>query len=186
MLAGTGANRARFFLNGIDSTTSGVDVVVNYDIDLSDVGQLSISAGYNYSKTKVTDVIDPPAALAGAGVDQSSLFDFNEFARFEVGSPKSRLNLSANWSLDDWRATARMNRYGKTDEPSNNSARYEKLDAAWVLDVDVNYDLSESTTITLGANNLLDQYPDATRDNVEDLTRFSRIFSYSGFSPFWL
>lgn len=184
LLAGTGANRARFFLNGIDSTTSGFDVVANYDLDLHDAGQLSISAGYNYSNNKVTDVIDPPAELQGAGVDQSSLFDFNEFARFEVGSPKTSFNISANWMLDEWHATARMKRYGKTDEPSNNPARYEKLDAAWVMDLDVNYDIDDSTTLTLGANNLFDQYPEATRNNVEDVTRFSRIFPYSGFSPY--
>lgn len=184
LLAGTGASRARFFLNGIDSTTSGVDIVANYDLDLNNAGQLSISAGYNYSNNKVTDVIDPPAELQGAGVDQSSLFDFNEFARFEVGSPKTSFNLSANWMLDEWHATARMKRYGKTHEPSNNPARYEKLDAAWVMDIDVNYDIDDSTTVTLGANNLFDQYPEATRNSVEDVTRFSRIFPYSGFSPY--
>jgi len=184
LLAGTGANRARFFLNGIDSKTQGVDVVANYDLDLDELGQLNFNVGYNYNKNEVTDVIAPPAVLQGAGFDQGSLFDFNEFARFEVGSPKSSLNLSANWLYEQWSVYARATRYGKTAEPSNNPERYENLDAAWVVDLDVNFDVNENTTISLGANNLLDQYPDATRENVTDLTRFSRIFPYSGFSPY--
>lgn len=184
LLAGTGANRARFFLNGIDSKTQGVDVVANYDLELDELGQLNFNVGYNYNKNEVTDVIAPPAVLQGAGFDQGSLFDFNEFARFEVGSPKSSLNLSTNWLYEQWSITARATRYGKTAEPSNNPDRYENLDAAWVVDLDVNFDVNENTTVSLGANNLLDQYPDATRENVNDLTRFSRIFPYSGFSPY--
>ncbi len=184
LLAGTGANRARFFLNGIDSRTQGVDVVANYSMDLGDMGTLDLNAGFNYSDNKVTDVIDPPAVLQQIGVEQSNLFDANEFRRFELGSPETKLNLGASWFWNALSVTARATRYGETVEPSNNPDREEVLDSAWITDLDIRYNVTEDVAVSIGANNLFDVYPEATRNNVADVTRFSRIFPYSGFSPF--
>ncbi|GAC33922.1 TonB-dependent receptor plug domain-containing protein [Paraglaciecola polaris] len=184
LLAGTGANRARFFLNAIDSETSGVDIVASYNTDIQNWGDIAFNAGFNYNKNEVTDIIDPPAALIGAGVDQSNLFSDVELRRFEVGSPKTKLNLSAIWSMDEWHATLRTTRYGETQEPSSDPATNEVLPEKWVTDLDVGYDVTENLTLTLGANNLFDVYPDTTRELVEDVGTFSRLFPYSGFSPF--
>ncbi|GAB2675951.1 TonB-dependent receptor plug domain-containing protein [Aliiglaciecola aliphaticivorans] len=184
LLAGTGANRARFFLNAIDSETSGVDVVVSYNTDIQNWGDIAFNAGFNYNKNEVTDIIDPPAVLAGAGFDQDNLFSDVELRRFEVGSPKTKLNLSAVWNMDEWHATLRTTRYGETQEPSSDPATNEVLPEKWVTDLDVSYDVSENLTLTLGANNLFDVYPDTTRTLVEEVGTFSRLFPYSGFSPF--
>jgi iron complex outermembrane receptor protein len=184
LLVGTGANRARFFLNAIDSETSGVDVVASYNTDIQNWGDIAFNAGFNYNKNEVTDIIDPPAVLAGAGVDQGNLFSDVELRRFEVGSPKTKLNLSAVWSMDEWHATLRTTRYGETQEPSSDPATNEVLPEKWVTDLDVGYDVTENLTLTLGANNLFDVYPDTTRELVEDVGTFSRLFPYSGFSPF--
>ncbi|WP_235839709.1 TonB-dependent receptor plug domain-containing protein [Cognaticolwellia mytili] len=184
LLAGTDANRARFFLNAIDSTTKGVDVVATYSMDMEEMGNLLLNAGFNYNKNEVTNIIDPPAVLQGAGFDQGNLFSGNEIRRFEVGSPKSKLNLSAVWNNERWNTTLRTTRYGETQDPSENPERNEVLPEKWVTDLDVSYAVTDNIKFTLGANNLFDVYPDATRDLVDDVTTFSRLFSYSGFSPF--
>ncbi|WP_417624338.1 TonB-dependent receptor domain-containing protein [Paremcibacter congregatus] len=184
LLAGTGANRARFFLNGIDSRTQGVDLVANYIMDLEDWGQLTLNAGFNYNNSKVTDVVNPPSQLADIGVEQDNLFDFNEFRRFEKGSPETKLNLSASWFWEQLRLTARTTRYGETHDPSSNPDRYEVLAPAWVTDIDVSYEFTENISVAVGANNVFDVYPEATRDIVTDVTTFSRIFPYSGFTPY--
>jgi iron complex outermembrane receptor protein len=184
LLAGTGANRARFFLNAIDSTTTGVDVVATYSMDLEEMGSVLLNAGFNYNKNEETDTIDPPAVLQGAGFDQEDLFSGNETRRFEVGSPKSKLNLSAVWKNERWNTTLRTTRYGETQDPSDNPKRNEVLPEKWVTDLDVSYAATDNIKFTLGANNLFDVYPAATRELVDDVTTFSRLFSYSGFSPF--
>jgi len=184
LLEGTGANRGRFFLNALDSETKGVDIVSSYALALPDMGDIMFNVGYNYNENEVTNIIDPPAVLQGAGFDQGNLFSGNEIRRFEVGSPKSKLNLSAVWALDKLHATVRTTRYGETQDPSDNPERNEILDPKWVTDIDVSYDVTESVTLSMGANNVFDEYPDATRENVEDVTTFSRLFAYSGFSPF--
>jgi iron complex outermembrane receptor protein len=148
------------------------------------MGNLLLNAGFNYNKNEVTHVINPPRVLQNAGFDQDNLFSGNELRRFEVGSPKSKLNLSATWNKDSWYATLRTTRYGETQDPSDNPARNEVLPEKWVTDLDVSYALTERVKFTLGANNIFDVYPDTTRELVKDVTTFSRLFSYSGFSPF--
>ena len=184
LLAGTGATRARFFLNAIDSRTQGVDVVATYSLDLNNYGNLLLNAGYNYNDNEVTDVIEPPAALQGAGVDQDNLFSGTELLRFEVGSPKNKLNLSATWNFNDWNATLRTTRYGETLDPSINPARNEVIPTEWITDLDIAYQINDSLSVSVGANNLFDQYPDASRNLIEDVTTFTRIFAYSSFAPY--
>lgn len=184
LLADTNATRARFFLNAIDSRTKGVDVVATYSMDLASNGELLLNAGYNYNDNEVTDILEPPAVLQSAGFDQDNLFSGTELRRFEVGSPKNKLNLSASWNLDDWSATLRATRYGETQDPSSNPARNEVIPAEWVADLDVGYQITENLKLSVGANNIFDEYPDASRNLIEDVTTFTRIFAYSSFAPY--
>ncbi|MBH0079620.1 TonB-dependent receptor plug domain-containing protein [Pseudoalteromonas sp. NZS11] len=184
LLQGTGANQGRFFLNAIDSKTRGVDVVASYNVATDGYGDLAFNLGYNYGKNEVTDIIDPPAELQGAGFDQDNLFSGTELRRFEVSTPRNKYNLSATWTNDDIRTTLRTTRYGETQDPSDNPERNEVLKPKWITDLDVAYSLSENVSLSLGANNIFDVYPDATRENVDDVTTFSRLFAYSSFSPY--
>ncbi len=184
LLEGTGANQGRFFLNAIDSKTRGVDVVASYNVATDGYGDIAFNLGYNYGKNEVTNIIDPPAELQGAGFDQDNLFSGTELRRFEVSTPRNKYNLSATWTNDDIRTTLRTTRYGETQDPSDNPERNEVLKPKWITDLDVAYSLSENVSLSLGANNIFDVYPDATRENVDDVTTFSRLFAYSSFSPY--
>ncbi|MBE0359391.1 TonB-dependent receptor plug domain-containing protein [Pseudoalteromonas aliena] len=184
LLEGTGANQGRFFLNAIDSKTRGVDVVASYNLATDGYGDVAFNLGYNYGKNEVTNIIDPPAELQGAGFDQDNLFSGNELRRFEVSTPRNKYNLSATWNMEQWRTTLRTTRYGETQDPSDNPERNEVLKPKWITDLDVAYSLTENVSLSLGANNILDVYPDATRENVDDLTTFSRLFAYSSFSAY--
>ena len=42
----------------------------------------------------------------------------------------------------------------------------------------------EGLTVSFGANNLFDEYPDATSEDPNLAGTFSDIFPFSGFSPF--
>ncbi|WP_024610069.1 TonB-dependent receptor [Pseudoalteromonas sp. TB64] len=184
LLEGTGANQGRFFLNAIDSKTRGVDVVASYNLATDGYGDVAFNLGYNYGKNEVTDIIDAPAELQGAGFDQDNLFSGNELRRFEVSTPRNKYNLSATWNMDQWRTTLRTTRYGETQDPSETPELNEVLKPKWITDLDVAYSLSENVSLSLGANNIFDVYPDATRENVDEVSTFSRLFAYSSFSPY--
>lgn len=184
LLADNNATRARFFLNAIDSKTQGVDVVASYSLDLNHNGSLLLNASYNHNKNEVTDLIDPPEVLQSVGVDQGNLFSGTELLRFEVGSPKSKLNLSASWQMDEFSATLRTTRYEGAQDPSSDPNFNELIPTEWITDLDLGYQISENLELSLGANNLFDEYPDASRNVIATPTTFTRIFAYSSFSPY--
>ncbi|MDR9389928.1 MAG: TonB-dependent receptor [Wenzhouxiangella sp.] len=188
LLEGTGANRARFFLNGIDSTTEGIDIVGSYSVSLDDYGTVDFTAGYNYTNNDVTKVLAPPAQLAQVGVTEDNLFSRRERVRFEKGAPEDKLNLGATWRFQDFRVTTQATRFGKTVDVSTSPAGDEVLDAKTIVDLELGYELTPSIKLAFGANNLFDVYPD-TAQEINDKAgqstfTFDRIFPYSGFSAF--
>ncbi|MFO7762318.1 MAG: TonB-dependent receptor [Wenzhouxiangellaceae bacterium] len=188
LLAGTGANRARFFLNAIDSETSGVDIVASYDFSLAEYGRVTLNSGFNYTDNEVSSVIDPPPELADVGVTEDNLFSRRERARFERGAPETKFNVGGTWFYGPFRFNALTNRFGETVDPGTSADSDETLDAKWITDVEVSYQANEFLSLALGANNVFDVYPDTTAENNQaagqSTTTFDRIFPFSGFSPF--
>lgn len=184
LLAGTGANRARFFLNAINSRTEGVDIVSTYTLNTSDYGAFNFNAGVNFNDNEVTDILEAPEVLRGAGFDQSNLFNDVELRRFETASPESKVNLGVTWSYDRYNATLRTTRYGEVEDPSSIEARNEIIPSEWITDLDIRVAITDGLSVSVGANNVFDVYPEATRNSVDEVTTFSNIFPYSGFSPY--
>lgn len=176
--------RVRYFTNAIDTETKGFDFVTSYDLMLDDLGELRLSAAYNKNETEVTHIDDNPTELAALGDDYVAFSD-REVGRFERATPDTKLNLSAVWNLDDWQVTLRSTRYGEVVDVSSNPENDEVLEPKWITDLDVNYAVTDSLKVSLGANNLFDQYPQATIDNIGEST-FNRVFPYSGFSAYSL
>jgi iron complex outermembrane receptor protein len=184
LLEGTGANRARFFLNAINSRTEGVDIVSTYTLNTADYGAFNFNAGINFNDNEVTDILAAPEELQGAGFDQSNLFSDVELRRFETSSPDSKLNLGVTWNYDRYTTTLRTTRYGEVEDPSSDPALNEIIPSEWITDLDVRVALTEGLSVSVGANNIFDVYPEATRNLVDEVTTFSNIFPYSGFSPY--
>lgn len=149
-----------YFTNGFDTRTSGIDVVSSYRTRVFD-GALNLTLAYNYNKSKVTDF--NPAVI-------------NAQQRYNISNlpPKHRGNLSANWQYGDFTLNVRENFYSSWSNsleynlvaPSPNSATAavappsQKFGAKFLTDLDVSYTFMDRFTLTVGANNLFDVYPD--------------------------
>jgi iron complex outermembrane receptor protein len=134
-----------YFTNGFDVKTEGVDAIGTYKTDLMS-GDLSLSLAYNYNKSTVTDF--NPAVISAA--QRSNISNL---------APKHRLVASASWQLGDFTVNARGNYYGSW----SNELEYpgQSFGAKVLADLDVSYTFDDRYTITVGANNLFDEYPDA-------------------------
>lgn len=174
--------RARYFTNAIDTKTKGVDIVTTYDLDLGSSGDLRLSAALNINDTEVTKVKDNPSELSALG-DSYVVFSRRETARFEDGTPKNKLNLAGVWTLDELQVNLRATRYGEVIDSGTTAENDEVLDANWILDLDVSYALTDNLNLSLGANNLFDEYPQDTVSNM-GFSSFNQIFPYSGFSSY--
>ena len=133
-----------YFTNGFNTSTDGVDVVTNYRTDLAG-GPLALTLAYNYNMSRVTQF--NPLVIGAAQIDLVRNI-----------APKHRLNASANWQIDNFSINARANYFGSW----SNALEYagQRFGAKVVADLDVSYTFREHYTLTVGANNLFNTYPD--------------------------
>ena len=183
----TSISSARFFINGLDTRTQGVDVVATYQLPSYGIGELRVTAGYNYTETQIERFINDLGPLAE--IPGLELFGRLESERIESGQPRSKLGLSLDWTRGSLGATLRANRYGEVFAPGVDPRDDLTIESAWVMDLELRYD-AKHFQIAAGAENLLDEYPTHMPSGVRpaelggNYTVNNYILPYSGFSPF--
>lgn len=187
----TNISAARFFFNGIDTRTRGLDVIATYRVDLGLAGNLAFTTGYNWNDTRITGRQDAPGALNQ--VPGIGLFGRLESVRIERGQPRDRLNLGVDWELDWVGVSARTNRFGTVLSPGADIINDVTLTPKWVTDLEARAQPWGGLELAIGANNLFNTYP--TRNPVgqapdpvtgipRNLTVNNYFLPYSSFSPF--
>jgi iron complex outermembrane receptor protein len=177
-----GAGGGRFFINGVDTETKGVDIVANYSMPATSIGDFDFTFGVNLSNTDVTAVPEIPqlSALSPAPV----LFGRANTLTFEEGTPADKETLSVDWSMGAFGATVRATSYGKVIQPDNNPAFDHELSRKTLLDIEGRWTLNDNLTLSAGADNVFDEYPDAFPYTLNSTgnTPFSNYspFGYSG------
>ena len=157
-----GVTSARYFNNAIDTRTRGVDVVGTYSIPLA-ASTLNLTAGYNRNKTEITRIAPNPPELTALGENLWRV-GRDEQGRIEEGYPRDKFTLNAVWNLAAWDFALGTTRYGKFTtrvSETGNPVNDQKYGAIWTVDASASYRL-DGWTFTLGADNLLDEYPDRT------------------------
>jgi iron complex outermembrane recepter protein len=141
----------RFFTNAFDTTTEGIDLVANYSLDHWG-GTTALALVSSYVKTEVTRA-DPNT------VDAKRIF------QLESTLPKYRSSFTVNHQQQDWTLTARLNYYGAYSE-----THLDILDllidvgAEVTLDASLAFEINSEFTISVGAQNILDEYPQENTD----------------------
>jgi len=183
LLTGLGLSQVTafsYFTNALDTRTRGVDVVSSYTLPFS-ASSLELTAAYSYNETEVKQVKGSPAAFSALGITQS-LIGRDEIGRIEDSFPRDKAIVSGTWRSDRWELGLAATRYGSfTVRNSATATRDQTYDAKWVLDASASFKPSENWKLTLGADNLLDEYPDRTTD-LQNSTW--GMLPYSNYSPF--
>jgi iron complex outermembrane receptor protein len=189
----TGIGGGRYFTNAINTKTTGLDVVVNYGIDLKANGVLRFTGGYNQNRTRVTKVVvNTPAELGNLN---EVLFGRAERGRIEEGQPRNNLLLTGMYERGKLGVTVRTQRFGQVisrTQLASGTARQVPdltLSPKYITDLNVSYQLPGRTTLTIGADNVFDVYPDQITDLGDLATNYSGqgtfgVFRFSGLSPF--
>lgn len=189
-----GVTSARFFINGIDTRTQGLDVVGSYRVPDLGVGTIRLTAGFNISDTKIID------RRTFAGFTAERLFARQESFRLTDGQPANKINIGLDWDYGIVGFTARANRYGNVFLPSSvaanrNDITVAKGDAAgditlgeeWVADLELRVKPGDALELAIGANNVFDAYPDRLPFGTVDGVNFglnNSFLPYSSQSPF--
>lgn len=167
-LEGTTAQNARFFVNAVDTTTQGVDVVVAKTFDLGSNGDLKTQLAYGYNDTEI-DAIHLPQLLDGL---ESQLFDRTEQVRMTDSTPESSASLGFTHSIGAWTSTLQLSYFGKYTIDYSSGA--ETYGPDWLTDISVGYQVNDAWQVKAGVQNLFDQYPDERGEN----NQFNGIFKY--------
>ncbi|MFP5392823.1 MAG: TonB-dependent receptor domain-containing protein [Gammaproteobacteria bacterium] len=144
-----GVGGGRFFINGVDTTTDGVDVVLNWPWNSGATGKFDFTVAANFNKTDVTKV--PETAQLSALKSAPPLFARLNILSFEEGQPRNKQSASVNWKLGQLGATLRATRYGRVLSPNANPALDVVLHPKTLVDLEARYALTQKLGLALGA-----------------------------------
>ena len=183
----------RYFTNAFDTRTQGVDVVLSHKANTG-IGRFNSSLAINYNKTKVTDRKVINGTLAnGRVLSNFRPVDDVRVGNIERSNPNWRAVLSTNWTNGMFDATARVNYFGEFTSffdpvtqnaqgtaigatpgvtaaqavalyPQSNWSKTFKAQAS--VDIEVGITFQERFRLAVGAQNLLNTYPERETRNI--------------------
>jgi iron complex outermembrane receptor protein len=185
LIAPFGASVARFFINGVDTKTEGIDLVARYSLRTENVGKFELVAAGNWNDTTVEklpslNVINNICQGQPQPCTPPVLFGRVNTLTFEEGTPDRKISLSVDWSWPIGDATYGVNlkgtQYGDVVEPGTPTQAEINAGFADGRDLVVHGDtladlalnakfMDNKLGITIGADNLFDQYPDRVPNN---------------------
>lgn len=176
VLNANGIVAASFFTNGINTRTSGIDLVASYRNVALGSGKLNFNLAGNYvlfnklegaksvsdyeagdvSKPN-GDVINPPL-IAGAG---KSVFDFTQEALLFSSRPQYKAILGIDYMIGKFGFNLNNTLFGPTTfrQLGLNQNLKTVFKPAVVTDLGINFQISKNVNLGINANNLLDVLP---------------------------
>jgi iron complex outermembrane receptor protein len=135
-----------YFVNGYNTRTNGVDVILAYSVPI-ETGALNLTATGNYNDNRVGSYLAGDITAAQIIAIQRKL-------------PHITSIVSADYSLGDWQFTGRGRYYGSlVDEFFDLATEAQTIHPITMFDADVSYNFTEHAKLTVGAENLLNAYP---------------------------
>ena len=162
----------RFFLNDFSTTTQGVDLIGTLA-----AGRTTFSAIYNYTDTQLKDI-------------ESVVIDEFRINTLERGLPNTRWNFSVNHRADRWSLLGRVSYFGAfwDSEDGRNAKDLGVVAQPWLypaysgkalLDLELGIPLDGGVSLALGAENILNAYPEVNMYGASTVGN-----RYGQFSPF--
>ena len=162
----------RFFLNDFSTTTQGVDLIGTWA-----AGRTTMSAVYNYTDTQLKDI-------------QNAVINQFRIQTLEEGLPRNRWNVTVTHDRPRWSLTGRLNYYGSfwDSEDGRNAADAGDVAYPWLyppysgkalVDAEVSVRIGSRATVALGAENILNTFPDVNPYGADTVGN-----TYGQFSPF--
>ncbi|VAW09937.1 TonB-dependent receptor; Outer membrane receptor for ferrienterochelin and colicins, partial [hydrothermal vent metagenome] len=161
------ASKASFFANAIDTRSQGVDVVITHKANLSDTWKLKNDLAGTFSSTRRVGDINASELLTRAD-KVGTYFPEDSRVYLEEAVPRMKVNLSNSLTSDKFVFFLRNVYFGEVTEATTIIANQQVFGTKIVTDLSIGYKATDALTFTIGANNLLDVYPDRAEDAFEN------------------
>jgi iron complex outermembrane receptor protein len=144
------------FVNGFGTLTQGLDLTINYPMDMGDAGSIDWTLAGNYNNTQISRVAPVPPQLAA--VPGGTFFTPLTLYNFAHAAPNVKVGLTANWSLDEWGFTFRETMYGPDKaltSPNGGTPYYDASEpSVGITDVEGRYNFTDAVQLAVGGNNI--------------------------------
>lgn len=153
-------NNSAFFVNGVDSRTSGVDVVAGYRNIVLGSGKMAVNFSGNYTiQNEREGAVKNPASVVAVG---QSVIDATQEALLFTSRPKFKFIGGVDYEVGKWGLSLNNTLFGPTkfkNAGMSEDLRVEFL-TKMVTDLGFNYSASDKLTLSLNVNNLLNVLPE--------------------------
>ena len=186
LLSQANATAAAFFANAIDTESKGIDAVITHNTVLGENLRLKSDLAATFSKTQQVGDIQASPELERAGL-VDTYFPEDSRIYLEEAVPRTKLNLSNSLIAGKFNFFLRNVYFGKVTEAVSDPTRQQVFDGKVITDLSVGFKATDALTLTVGANNIFDIYPEAADpafDNRSsgrfDWSRSAQQFGFSG------
>ncbi|MFY9242209.1 MAG: TonB-dependent receptor [Polaribacter sp.] len=149
-----------FFVNALDTKTSGLDVVLTYDKLAVGNGTLGFNLSGNYTIQNERDgAVKNPAIVAAAG---QSVVNATQEALFFTSRPQTKWILGTTYDLGKWGLSLNNTYFGKTTfkQQGMSSDLRTEFTPKIVTDLGINFNATDKLTLALNINNLFNILPE--------------------------
>ena len=169
--------QAQFVTNAINTTTRGIEVVINSNWKIRKAS-IDVMLAATVNKTNLFGGIQVADKLKVDSLNTNTLFNREEREKIENGQPGSKIILSSRLQMRRFGLLIRNTRFGHTSAVFNSAdpSTDEFFSAKILSDVSLTYSAAKWITLTAGANNVFNVYPDGV---VHDANKNAGILIYS-------
>ncbi|MFC4094424.1 TonB-dependent receptor [Euzebyella saccharophila] len=164
LLRQANATAASFFANAINTESRGLDVVITHKTNIGDNFRLKSDLAGTFSRTNQIGDINASEVLRNAG-QVDTYFPEDSRVYLEEAVPRTKVNLSNSLTSDRWIMFLRNVYFGEVTEATTVVANQQVFGTKLVTDLSIGYKASDALTLTIGANNLFDIYPDRAEES---------------------
>lgn len=170
-----GVDSAQFFTNGVDTKTTGLDVILSWKTNIGEESNFGATFLGNFNDMKIDKILN-------GTLDEQTFFGERDKAFLLASAPDSKLSLLLTYNKSWFDAGLTMTRFSEVKlldwQAEEDSADYggfaakilaatDTYGAKMVTDLNLGFKLSNNLKLNVGSNNLFNVYPDQQDDWTE-------------------
>ncbi|MCG8331151.1 MAG: TonB-dependent receptor [Chitinophagales bacterium] len=178
----TGVEAAQFFANGVDTKTTGLDIVLNYRKYFNNGSNFSVGIAGNINDTEIE-------SINSGDLNEFTFFGPFSQAYLEAAAPDYKFGANASYGIAGFEVNVAVTQFSEVtlqdfqwvDSPATNQAEADALfavatdvyEAAATVDASVSYAITNGIKLTIGGLNILNTYPTPQFDGWTDQGGFN-------------
>lgn len=158
---GANYDEITIFTNAVNTVTTGLDFVASYRYLIAEGNSLGLTLAANFNSTEVPDDgVNLPSSLSSYAGDLTTAN--NDIVYLTDGAPKRKIIGSVDYNVGKFGILLRATNFGEVSEPRlrDDQGNPQVMSAKTLIDLSLTAHVTPQFSLTLGANNLTDVYPD--------------------------